>query len=323
MNKSLISFTKKSLIFIFGFLAIVYLLELAINFTIRRIRVGEYGVLNKIDGGEINADIIVSGSSRALKAVNPIIIQRETGLTCYSIASDGADLGVQLPKLKWYLNRNKKPKILIQDIAQFGDGISNRIYEPFKYLPYLSDDSLYLGLLKVDRDFWIHKYLYPSNLIYYNFDFYSKLFQELFLTLKEEDNFINGFLPDNSKWSANFELLKNENPNGFEAYISTDYEVYLRELKQLCLEKKIIVLFTVLPVYQKVQDLTKNKEAAIEFYSSLEDIPHAYYVDLLDSVFTSDKENFYNFTHVNLNGANKYSSTLSKQIKLILQNLVP
>lgn len=315
MNKALISFTKKSLIFIFGFLAIVYILGLAINFTIKRITVGEYGVLNKIDGGEINADIIISGSSRALKAVNPIIIQRETGLTCYNIASDGADLGVQLPKLKWYLNRNKKPKILIQDIAQFGDGISNRIYEPFKYLPYLSDDSLYLGLLKVDQDFWVHKYIFPSNLIYYNFDFYSKLFQESYLTLKEEDNFINGFLPDNSKWSANFELFKKENPGGFEAFISKDYEIYLRELKQLCIEKKIIVLFTVLPMYQKVQDLTRNKDIAIEFYSGLQDIPHAYYVDLLDSVFTSNKENFYNFNHVNINGANIFSEKLSYWIK--------
>lgn len=318
----MIPFAKKSLAFIFGFLAIVYILEEIINFSVTKIKVGEYGVMNRINGGVINADVLVSGSSRALKAVNPKIIERETGLTCFNIAADGADLGVQLPKLKWYLNKNKKPKILVQDIAQFGDVISNRIYEPFKYLPYLDDDSLYNGLLRVDKDFWIHKYLFPSNLIYYNFDFYAKLFQELYLTLKKEDNFINGFLPDNSKWSGNFELLQKENPDGFVSYFSEEYKNYLYQLKQLCKENEIVLLFTVLPVYYKIQEITKKKEAAIDFYKTLEQYPFTYYVDFLDAEFTSNQENFYNFTHLNLNGANKYSIFLAESLNKMLISLI-
>ena len=314
----MISFAYKSIVFIIGFLIITFLLETTINFAIKKIKVGEYGVLNKINSGLINSDILILGSSRALKAINPEIIEKHTGLSCYNIAADGADLGVQLPKLKWYLNKNKKPKILIQDIAQFGDVISNRIYEPFKYLPYLNDDSLYYGLLRVDSDFWLHKYFFPSNLIYYNFDFYSKLFQELYFTLKDKDIYVNGFLPDNSKWSANFELLIKENPDGFSAFISEEYASYLNELKQVCKKNNIILLLTVLPVYQKIQDVTKNKEAAINFYLGMEETPKVYYLDFLDSDFTVDENNFYNFTHVNLNGANKFSELLSNKIKTIL-----
>lgn len=318
MIKSLIYFAKKSFIFVLGFFVVVFVLEALISFAIKKIKVGEYGVLNKIDSGEINADILVCGSSRALKAVNPKIIEKVTGFTCYNIAADGADLGVQLPKLKWYLNKNKKPKIIIQDIAQFGDVISNRIYEPFKYLPYLSDDSLYNGLLRIDKDFWLHKYLFPTNLIYYNFDFYAKLFQELVLTIKKQDIYVNGFLPDQSKWSGNLELLQKENPEGFTVYFSEDYKVYLHQLVKLCKENRIILLLTVLPVYYKIQEMTKNREEAMKTYKSFEENPFVVYLDFLDVDFTSDLENFYNFSHVNLKGAEKFSYFLSKQINLIL-----
>lgn len=318
----MISFAKKSIGFILGFLILTFLLETTINFAIKKIKVGEYGVLNKINSGLINTDILILGSSRALKAINPAIIEKHSGLSCYNIAADGADLGVQLPKLKWYLNNNKKPKILIQDIAQFGDVISNRVYEPFKYLPYLNDDSLYYGLLRVDSDFWFHKYFFPSNLIYYNFDFYTKLFQELYLTLKDNDIYVMGFLPDNSKWSANFELLMKEHPEGFSAFVSEEYASYLNELKQVCKENDIILLLTVLPVYQKIQDITKNKEAAINFYLDLEEAPHVYYLDFLDSDFTAEVNNFYNFTHVNINGANKFSELLANRVTIIFNQTI-
>ena len=171
----------------------------------------EFGVLNKIKSGKINADILISGSSRSFKGINPKVIEEKTGLSCYNISSDGTSLEIQIPKLKMYLNYNKPPKFLIQDVGILGDNISGKIYEPYKYLPYLDDDTLFKGLEKIDKNFWMHKYIPAFNLQYFNFDFYMILVSDLKNSIQGKDKYTKGFYPDNSIWDTNIEQLKINN----------------------------------------------------------------------------------------------------------------
>ena len=69
--RELLKFTRKSLLFIVGFLIFVFLQQLAINFLVKKIKVGEFGVLNKINEGEINTEILISGTSRAFQSNKP------------------------------------------------------------------------------------------------------------------------------------------------------------------------------------------------------------------------------------------------------------
>lgn len=317
--KSFTAFIKKGTIFITGFLVVVLILQAIILFAIRHINVGEFGVLNKLNRGEINADILISGSSRSLKAINPEVIKDMTGLSCYNISSDGSDLGVQLPKLRWYLNRNQKPKYLIQDLSEFGGSISNTIYEPYKYLAYLSDDSLYSGLLKIDKRMRIHKYLYPTNLVYFNFDFYVKLFQELYLSVKKSDFLINGFYPDNSRWSGNMDLFKEEHPNGLIPSLPNEYISYLVDLVHICKENDITLILTVLPYYYLISEDQVKEVDVISFYSSLEDSHTVYLFDYSKGAISEDVNSFYNFTHLNNSGATMLSELLSRDLLEILK----
>ena len=67
-------------------------MEYALNIITRNINVGEYGVLNKINEGKINTDILISGSSRALKAVNPEIIKIKTGIKIENRSSNDSTI---------------------------------------------------------------------------------------------------------------------------------------------------------------------------------------------------------------------------------------
>ena len=317
MNNSK-TFLKKTLLFILGFFVLSFLIDRFVKIVINQIDVGEYGVLNKIDNGKINSDILISGSSRALKALNPEIISNETGLSCFNIASDGSDLGVQLPKIKWYLNNNKNPKILILDISLFGGKISKTIYEPYKYLPYLSDDSLYQGLLNIKEDFWKNKFFFPANLMFYNFDFYVKLFLESINSFKKNDSFINGHLPDNSTWNGSFEKFKTDNPNGINCSISKEFAGYLNELIVLCKKNKIVLFLTVLPNYYELRGITNNLEEVLTYYESLKNEPVIYYFDYSPNVIFRDNRYLYNFTHLNSNGAKIFSSLISKDLVKLL-----
>jgi len=309
-----IPFLKKGTGFTLGFLIVVYILQNLLFVLIHQITIGDFGVLNKIESGQINAEILISGSSRAYKGINPLVIEKKTNYKCYNIATDGVDLGVQLPKIKWYLNNNKKPKILIQDISQFGGGISKKIYEPYKYLPYLSDDSLYSGLLKIKHDLWKNKYIFPVNLTVFNFDFYVKLLQELSYTVKGKENLQNGHFSDNSKWATSLDVLKRKYPNGMGVSVSDKYSKYLKELVELCIREKIKLVLVTLPNYFELQKIAQNNDVVIDFYKSLEKKSKVYYLNFSEIEESKDTQYFYNFTHLNNNGANLFSNILADSI---------
>ena len=317
--RELLKFARESLLFIMGFLIFVFLQQLVINFMVKKINAGEFGVLNKINEGEINTEILISGTSRALKAINPQIISQKTGMSCFNIASDGSDLGQQLPKLKWYLNKNKKPKIIIQDVSQFGGDISDKIYEPYKYLPYFSDDSLYLGLTKISSNLWLHKNIYITNLIYYNFDFYAKISQGLLYTIEKQNRYINGYLPDNSKWAGDFDIFKKKTPDGINCSLSNNYKKYLQELELLCKKQNILLILAVLPNYYRVEEIMKNADRVDRFYTQLENTnSQVIYLNFSHTEIIFHKENFYNFFHLNKYGANKFSNLLASNLVRIL-----
>ncbi len=313
MNKYLI-FLKKGFLFVLGFLIVLYVLQNILFILIHQIDIGDYGVLNKIDNGEINAEILISGSSRSYKGINPLVIEKKTNKKCFNIATIGVGLGVQLPKIKWYLTKNKKPKIIIHDISPFGGAIEKKIYEPYKYLPYLSDDSLYSGLLKIKQDLWKNKYIYPINLTVFNFDFYMKLIHGLISSVQNKENLKNGYFPDHSKWSTSFEMLKRKFPNGINPSVSEEYFEYLNELIEICIKQKIKLFFITTPYYFQIQEIVNKNNSITDLYNSLEKEQNVYFIDYSNIEISKDTHNFYNFTHLNSTGADLFSQILADSI---------
>ena len=275
----------------------------------------EFGVLNKIISGKINADILISGSSRSFKGINPEVIEKKTGLSCYNISTDGTGLEIQVPKLKMYLNYNKPPKFLIQDVGILGENVSDKIYEPYKYLPYIKDDSLFKGLEKVDENFWMHKYIPVLNLQYFNFDFYLVLFLDLKNSIQGKDKYIKGFFPDNSKWATNIEQLKINKPQGINVSIPKEYIIYLDELIRVCYAYKIKLILLSLPIYYKIYEIVNKQIDINDYFVNKSRENNIYYFNYSSSEMFRSTEYFYNFSHLNSDGANKFSGILGERLK--------
>ena len=97
-------------------LILLFGLNALINAGLRRIKTSQFGVSNKIVQGKINAEIVISGSSRALSHYDPRIIERITGYSTFNIGLNGSQTDMQLARLKAYLNHNQQPKLLIQNL---------------------------------------------------------------------------------------------------------------------------------------------------------------------------------------------------------------
>ncbi len=74
---------------------------------------------------------------------------------------------------------------------------------------------------------------------------------------------------------------------------------------------------TVLTNYYRLTEVIKNEKEVFEFYSKLKEITDIYYLNFVNSEIAYNEENFYNFTHLNLNGANKLSTQKSKMFNFI------
>ena len=130
-----------------------------INFGLRRIRTSDFGVSNQVMSGRVNADIVISGSSRALTHYDCRVIQEITGHTTYNIGRNGSQTDMQLAYLKAYLAHNAKPGLVVHNLDLFSFLTSHEIYDPAQYLPYLDQAAIYAGVKRVYPDAWKWRYL--------------------------------------------------------------------------------------------------------------------------------------------------------------------
>ena len=72
------------------------------NTGLRRIDTAAFGVFNRIVNGEINAEILVTGSSRALTHFDPRVISGSTGLSAFNIGINGSQTDMQVAVFKTY-----------------------------------------------------------------------------------------------------------------------------------------------------------------------------------------------------------------------------
>lgn len=307
-------FIKKSLIFILAVNVTSFLLQQMVFSLIKSIDVGDFGVMNKIVEGKINAEILICGSSRSYVGIDPITMSKATGLKVFNISLNGSRLGVQLPVLKTYLKYNKKPKILIQELGFESLTLDNKIYAPYKYLPYLSKQELYKGLKKIDPELWYQKYSPTADFIYLNTDFQKMFLRDLYFTLiKKNDYLHNGYNPNSNTWTINEQEFINH-PRNIYFKSTKEAEKYLIEIIEICKKLDINLMFVTTPAYYKIQQLEFNQKNMIETYTKISQKYKILYINYLHTSISEQKDYFYNFTHLAENGAKKFSSIISEDI---------
>src|SRR5262249_23929136 len=127
---------------------------------LRRINTSNFGVSNRIVDGKVNADIVISGSSRALVHYDPRIIEEQTGLTAFNIGLNASRIDMQLARLKTYLRHNKRPSLLIHNLDLFSFQTTHGgVNDPGQYIAYLAEPAIYAALSHIDPDMWKARFL--------------------------------------------------------------------------------------------------------------------------------------------------------------------
>jgi hypothetical protein len=300
----------------FGMLAVVAMgMNTLITFGLRHLKTSQYGVSNKIMGGQINAQIVITGSSRALSDFDPRIVEAATGLTAFNIGRNGSQTDMQLAVLRAYLEHNHKPEIVIHSLDSFSFEATREVYDPAQYVPYLYDEALYGALRQINPSIWKSRYvpLYGYVVDDMSMSWISGL--RALSGWSPREDFYLGFNPRPQKWSDEFESFKAANPGGVKWPIDPEGRQSLEDLVRLCQEQGIQLIFVYPPEYSEMQGLTKNRDEVFQDFHELSTRYNFPLWDYSDWKYGGDTVYFQNSQHLNEDGAEVFSTDLANHLK--------
>jgi hypothetical protein len=303
------------LLFFGLFVGLLYVTHFAITTGLRRVETAGFGVTNRIVNGQVNADIVISGSSRAQTHYDPRIIAQATGLSTYNIGRNGSQTDLQLAVLKTYLQHNRKPKLIIHNLDSFSFVTSKEIYDPAQYIPYLSEAPIYEAVKKVYPDAWKWKYFPLYAYVVTDMRFAWLTGVKRWLGINPREDHIDGFTPRFTQWTGDFGEFKKQNPEGVKFEIEPVGVKDLTELALLCRSHGIPLLFVYSPVYLEMQLLERNRPDIFTTFTKIGMQFGAKLWDFSASSIAAKQSNFYNSQHLNADGAQQFSSEFAQKLE--------
>jgi hypothetical protein len=292
-------------------------LDAAVNFGLKHITVSKFGALNRVMSGQVNAEILINGSSRALSHYDPRVFQSVTGRSAYNIGQNASQIDFELAFLKTYLDHNpKKPGLVIQnlDLFSFETTKNGELYDPGLYVPYMSDSSLYDFIRQKEPNAWKCRYL-PL----YGYAVEDMRFTWIWGVLRcagvqgPEDYYL-GFNPRQAIWNADFAHFRADNQNGVSYRIEPEGVKCLEELITLCQKNGIQIILVYSPEYSEVQKLETNRKEIMGKFREISERFKVPFWDYSDSPISSELTHFNNSEHLNAEGAEVFSQELSQRL---------
>ncbi len=305
-----------------SFLAVVIILVFAMNLMIttglRRIKTSAFGALNQIMDGKVNSQIVVTGSSRALAHYDPRILQAITGRTAYNLGRNGSQTDMQVAFLKAYLEHNRRPEVVIQNLDAFTFVTSREVYDQVEYQPYLNDPALYDALHEINPNIWKSRYLPLYGYVVEDMKFSWVLGIGGFLGWSPREDYFQGFNPRTQKWSEEFKQFKASNPHGVSFDIEPAGVQVVEELIRVCKEENIKLIFVYSPEYSEMQPLTRDRSEIFAKFHELADRSNIPLWDYSSWTHASDQEFFQNSQHLNSAGAAVFSDDVAQRLRTFL-----
>ena len=298
---------------------VAFCLNIAINHGLRRLKTSKFGSLNRMVGGQVNADIIINGSSRALSHYDPRRISSLTGHSAYNIGLNSSQIDFELAMLQTYLKHNTRPKLVIQnlDLFSFETTKKGAIYDPGYYVPYLHEDEIYNFLRSVDSSVWKWKYipLYGYAVEDMRFTWVWGLLGCLGINGRED--YFMGFNPRASTWNRDFDKFKANLAKPVSYAIESGGIVALEKIVALCRTNDIKVILVYSPEYHEMQGLESNRGEIIDKFRTLSSKLGIPFWDYSDSAISMRRECFNNSQHLNYEGAEIFSDDIGKRLALL------
>lgn len=289
-------------------------LHCAVDTGMRRIRAGMFGAFNRVAEGKVNADIIVTGSSRAVLQYDPAILSKEAGLSVFNIGRIGALTNAHTGVLRLYLHHNRPPRLIIENLDLYSLGNNGELYDIPQYTPYLDDPGLYEALRTRYPAIWKARCLPLYGYVANDVEFSHYLGLKALFNIQPQEDYENGYRPITAEWTQAFARLtarQKEFRYDGDAQGERDFEDFLSEGES----RGIPTILVLSPVYYEHLAMVVGRPELMARFAELGRRHGAAFWDLSDlAPISGNKRYFFDSIHMNRSGATAFSEVLGHRI---------
>ena len=145
-------FIKNLVLFIAPIIILAFPLDYYISKKLADSNSFAYGhsyIWKDIYNGNLNADILIYGSSRASTQINPQLFGDKLGESCYNLGLEGHNFWLSEFRHQEILKHNKKPKHIILSLDTFSLEKRPDLFNYEQFLPYM------LQYVSFESHFWL------------------------------------------------------------------------------------------------------------------------------------------------------------------------
>ena len=309
-------FIQNIIIFSIILTIVLVLLDVIVTKGLRKSNAFEYDDLTKIYNRQIDANLVINGSSKALCQIDPKIVDEGLSVQSYNFGMNGTGFELQNLVYNLYRKYNKKPDYIIQIVSSGTLEKNENMHEYKRYAPYLNDSLVrekaqdLNGFEKVD--FYIPFIKYSG----FSIEVINGFGNFIGIKLPTDTNKkYKGYYAHNAQWNNTFEKFKVTNPNGKEIIIDNELIKQLDTSIKKAIQEEINFIMIYPPTYYEAQPYITNREKIINIYKAIANNNKILFLDFSSDELTKSKEYFYDSQHLNKKGAEIFTKKLSLRIK--------
>jgi len=265
-------------------------------------------------------DIMIFGSSRAVRHYSPAIISNASGLSCYDSGRDGLMIPYSTAIEEVSLARHI-PKLIILDITPRELGIDKSKYEKLAILlPYCDEHPQFIKYIKEVSEFEAEKLF--SKTYPYNSTAFILANNSLFSKSVEKDD--NGYLPlhgvmtkvemdDYSKRMTKRSKRTHQKTEIAETKAVNYFRQFLNNAAKNKIKTMVVISPTILNNSFYLDNQIVERDLIVKITS---EYPNVTFLDFsTDPRFNHHPEKFDDVFHLNKKGSEEFSAIIAQHIK--------
>jgi len=298
-------FIKKNILFFVCVITFLLAFDYFISFALRKsIHVNNIA-WSEIFTGELQNDVVIMGSSRAVVQYNVIMLDTLLHVNSYNLGVHGRKIETQILKYDTYRRLNCKPKLIIQNIDFMTIGKDNAAARE-QFFPYFYDKTFKQEVVELEElslaDKYIPGFRYAGYL--------DRILSRFIVSSDGRQTVTKGYYSLEKEWNGNEFGKQAEIKYLQDSLVLHTFDDYLSETKS----ENIKVIFVYAPLYIGATEQIVNIEGMYQMYDS---IARKHDIPILDYNYMSicyDTAYFFNATHLNKKGAELFSAKLAHDI---------
>ncbi len=289
-------------------IALAFGVDYMISSGLRKTDIRKYAVWNDVYSGQINADLVVLGSSRAWCGYNTFILDSLLHCNSYNLGLDGHNFDMQLVRYETYCRYNSKPKMVIinTDYLSTLGILSDERYEREQFFPYICDNTL-ISAVKDVKDISIVDRMIPLCRYFGYRDDIEAGIQAFFGKTEFADGgMYKGYRGNDYAWNvAPLPMAGTPIAESCDMDIARKMNLFVEQARKEG-EKVVFVKSPVFEPFYQVSDV-HTSDSVFTAIATMCSVPILNYYSC-DISF--DSSNFYNYTHLNKKGSELFTMKL-------------